>query len=95
MADIPPYLRATNQENYNEELNQTLINAIGNNGYQITTLTNAQLTVNPVIDQNGNITTVANLSPDGTIWYITDHVPPVYVGKISGALVQFTTAAYP
>lgn len=95
MADIPPYVKSPDQENYNEELNQTLNQAIGNNGFQITTLTDAQLTVNPVIDANGNITTVAALAPNGTFWFISDHVPPVYVGKISGALVKFTTAAYP
>jgi hypothetical protein len=32
---------------------------------------------------------------DGVIWYCTDHVPPVYVGKENGALVQFTTAPFP
>jgi hypothetical protein len=34
-------------------------------------------------------------APDGSIWYCTDHVPPVFVGKANGALVQFTTAAFP
>jgi hypothetical protein len=34
-------------------------------------------------------------APDGSIWYCDDHIPPVYVGKISGALVQFVTAAFP
>jgi hypothetical protein len=33
--------------------------------------------------------------PDGVILYCTDHTPPCYVGKISGTLVQFTTAAFP
>lgn len=32
---------------------------------------------------------------DGVFIYCTDHVPPCYVGRISGALVQFTTAAFP
>lgn len=33
--------------------------------------------------------------PDSVILYCTDHIPPCYVGKISGVLVQFTTAAFP
>lgn len=95
MVDIPPYVKSPDQENYNEELNQTLYEGIGPNGFRVSRLTNAQLTTDPIVDPNGNLTTVAALAPDGTQWYITDHVPPVYVGKISGALVQFTTAAYP
>lgn len=34
-------------------------------------------------------------APDGSIWYCDDHVPPVFVGKVNGALVQFTTAVFP
>lgn len=32
---------------------------------------------------------------DGVLIYCTDHAPPCYVGRISGALVQFTTAPFP
>lgn len=32
---------------------------------------------------------------DGVVWYCTDHVPPCYVGKENGALVQFLTAPFP
>lgn len=35
------------------------------------------------------------LLDDGVFIYCTDHSPPCYVGRISGALVQFTTAAFP
>jgi hypothetical protein len=41
------------------------------------------------------IAVLAATAPDGVMFYATDHVPPVYVGKISGALVQFTTTPYP
>lgn len=33
--------------------------------------------------------------PDGSMWYCNDHIPPCFVGKVNGALVQFTTAAFP
>ena len=33
--------------------------------------------------------------PDGSMWYCNDHAPPCFVGKVNGALVQFTTAAFP
>lgn len=40
------------------------------------------------------LNTAGKLS-DGVLLYCTDHIPPCYVGRISGALVQFTTAAFP
>ncbi len=80
---IPTYIRNENQENYNEELNQALQNYLGPNGLPVAQITNAEL-----------INTYAN-RPNSTVWFVTDHVPPVFVGKINGALVQFVTAAYP
>lgn len=41
------------------------------------------------------IIAMAPTLPDSVLLYCTDHVPPCYVGKISGALVQFTTTAFP
>lgn len=41
------------------------------------------------------ITSLSPNSPDGSLWYSVDHIPPVYVGKINGALVQFVTAPFP
>jgi hypothetical protein len=32
---------------------------------------------------------------DGVLIYCTDHIPPCYVGRKSGALVQFSTTAFP
>jgi len=93
--NIPPYIKSPDQENYNEELNQTLFENVGPNGFVIPTLTNAQLTVDPFIAPDGTVTTVSAYMPDGTQWYISDHVPPVMVMKINGALRQVTTAAYP
>lgn len=50
--------------------------------------------VPPSLTQAQIVALAPNLN-DGVIMYCTDHVPPCYVGKISGALVQFTTAAFP
>jgi hypothetical protein len=44
---------------------------------------------------SAEIATLAATSPDGTMWYSTDHVPPVLVIKINGALRQVTTTAFP
>lgn len=93
--DLPTYIKSENQENYNEELSQTLIQNLSNNGWIPPHLTNAELTTTPFIAPDGSVTTLANYMPNGTLWFITDHVPPVYAGKIAGALVKFTTAAYP
>ncbi len=95
--NIPVYTKGDDntQENYQRELNQILRNGAGPDGNVISSVTNAQLTTNVVIAQDGSLTSLLNLMPDGTIWYCTDHVPPVFVGKINGSLVKFTTAPYP
>jgi hypothetical protein len=41
------------------------------------------------------IVAAAANSPDGSMWYCSDSAPPAFVGKVNGALVQFTTAAFP
>lgn len=101
MADLPTYLRdtaseLTGEENYQEELNATLLENFGNNGIVVTSITNNDLTITPIIDPNtGLYTTVANLMPNGTEWYVTDASPPARVVKINGSLVKYTTTAYP
>jgi len=44
---------------------------------------------------NAEIVALEPDAADGTMWYSTDHVPPVIVAKVNGALVQLSTAAYP
>lgn len=96
--DLPPFTKGddTTQENYQRDLSQTLIENVGNNGFVITSVTNAQLTTNVVVGPDGTLTSLGALMPDGTIWYVSDAAPsPVFVGKINGALRKFTTTAYP
>jgi hypothetical protein len=96
--DIPVYTKGdeTTQENYQRELNQILRDGAGPDGNIISSVTNAQLTTNVVIAPDGSLTSLSALMPDGTIWYVSDAAPdPVFVGKINGALRQFTTTAYP
>lgn len=96
--DIPPYVNmiAADEIIYQQDLNQTLRDGLSNNGWTVPQLTTAQLTVQQILNPtNGLLTTLSAFMPDGTIWYVTDHVPPCYVGKINGALVQFTTAVFP
>lgn len=97
--DLPTFLEiedADAQALYQQELNQTLRNGLSNNGWTVPQITNNQLTVNLVPNPDtGSLTTLAQLMPDGSIWYVTDATPPCYVGKISGSLVKFTTTAYP
>ena len=83
-TDLPTYIQNENQENYNEEFNQTLRKWLSSNGFAgIPQLTTAQ------------ITAIAPSMNDGAMWYCTDNSPPVYVGLISGSLVQFTTSSFP
>ena len=103
--DLPTYLKnpdnkASAEENYHEEFNQTIRQNLGPNGWSVTNITDTDLRVTPVLDPNtGTFTTIMDLMPIGTIWFVTDVVPdPVTVQKIADGptvLVQFTTAAYP
>lgn len=93
--NLPTYVKSPDQENYNQELNQTLREGVSDNGYVIPTVTNAQLTVDPFVLPDGTITTLALGMPDGTIWYVSDGAPADFVVKRSGVLRRLTTAAYP
>lgn len=95
--DLPTYLEGDDQTSYNEYLNQALRDGLSNKGWTVPQLTHAQLTAVPVLDpaSGQEIASLAEYMPDGTLWFIIDATPPCYVGKISGALVQFTTTAYP
>ena len=96
--DIPPYLSGmteSEQDYYQEELNQNMLDNLSNNGLVVPSITDANLRTNAVLWPDGTTQTPAVHMPNGTQWYVTDHVPPVYVGKINNALVSFTTGAYP
>lgn len=97
--DLPTFLDINNedaQRAYQQELNQSLRAGVSNNGFTIPQVTNAQLTTNVVINPDtGASTTLAAMMPNGSLWFVTDTIPPCYVGKLSGSLVKFTTTAYP
>lgn len=84
--DIPTYLKSPDyaeQETFMQEMFQTLLDGLSNDGWTVPVLTTAQ------------IAAIAPSMPDGTIWYDSSHIPPCFVGLIAGVLVQFVTAAYP
>lgn len=102
--DIPDYLQNPDptivlQENYHSEVNQTLQQTLGPSGWEVTNITDAELRTDPILDPNlGTFTTVQDLKPIGTIWFVTDATPPVMVQKVSEnptELVKFTTTSYP
>lgn len=93
--NIPTYIKDKDQENYQEELSQTLLGGVSDNGYVIPSVTNAQLTVAPFVLPSGTVTTLALGMPDGTVWYVTDGAPADFVVKRSGVLRRVVTAAYP
>lgn len=93
--DLPTFIKDLDQDNYMEELNQTLIQNLSDNGWIVPQITNTALTIDTALQPDGTLSTLAAFMPDGTLWYVTDAVPPTYVGKISGSLVKFTTTAYP
>lgn len=96
--DIPPYVIMTEEDEmiYHQDFNQTLRTGLSNNGWTVPQLTRKQLMVDQVQNpQNGVFTTLDDLMPDGTLWYVIDEQgiePPCYVGKISGVLVKFNTS---
>lgn len=102
--DIPNYVPNTKsesaaQENYNQQLNATLLQNLGQLGFNITSITIADLTTTSILDPNtGNLTTVQDLALVGATWFVADNVPPVAVQKVSAnptVLKQFTATAWP
>jgi hypothetical protein len=93
--NLPTYIKDFSQENYHEELNQTLQGGVSDNGFVIPSVTNAQLTINNWIAPDGTITTLALGMPDGTLWYVSDGAPADFVVKRSGVLRRVSTTAYP
>jgi hypothetical protein len=81
--DIPTYIQDPNQENYNEELNQTLRDGLSDNGWTTPQISAANLAI------------IAPQMPDGTQWYVTDAVPPGPVMNVAGVIKRLATAAYP
>jgi len=81
--NLPTYIKDQDQNNFFEELTQTLTDGLSDNGWTIPQITMANLAI------------ISPNMPDGTIYYVTDHAPPCWVGINNGTLVQFTTAAYP
>ena len=81
--DLPPYIQNENQENYNQELSQTLIDNLSNNGWVVPQITTANLAI------------IESQMPDGTLWYVTDAAPPGPVMKVNGTVVRLVTAVYP
>lgn len=95
--NLPTFLKGSNEDlqSFFEEMFQTLRQGLSDNGWTVPQITDQRLTIDPVVLPDGTISTLAASMPDGTLWYVTDAVPPCYVGKISGALVKFTTTPYP
>lgn len=84
--DIPTYLSSPDyaqQETFMQQMFQTLLEGLSDNGWTVPVLTQAQI-----------VAISANM-PDGTLWYCSDSVPPTFVGKSAGSLVQFTTTPFP
>ena len=80
---------------YNDELNNVLRNGLSDNGWTLPAITAAGLTAleaQPLIDQ----------MPNGTVWYVSDAVPPTLVVKLddgtgteTSVLRKISTTAYP
>jgi hypothetical protein len=86
LIPIPPYIFQNEQEYYHEQFNQAVRSWLNVDGFPLPTVTDAELTV------------INGLTPapsDGTMWYVSDAVPPTAVIKINGALEKITTTPYP
>lgn len=94
--NLPTYLETGDEASYHEYLNQSLRDGLSEKGWTVPQITDENLRTTPVQNpQNGAITTLAEMMPDGTLWFVISESAPVYVGKINGSLVKFTTTAYP
>ena len=93
--DLPTYLKTEDESSYHEYLNQALRYGLSEKGWTVPQITKAGLTTEPVQNPvDGSITTLKDLMPDGTIWCVVSESPHVFVGKLDGQLVQFTTTLY-
>lgn len=79
MANIPQFTKLNDMDLYDDELSQALTNAIGPNGFEVSTLS------------TDDIDTILSDSPNGTIWY--DSTRNKFLGKENGILVSFNTTA--
>lgn len=86
MIEIPTYIQNSNQENYNELFNLAVRSWLSIDGLALPAVTSAQLTI---------INALVPPPENGTVWYVSDAVPPAVVIKINGALAKVTTTAYP
>jgi hypothetical protein len=95
--NLPTYLRTEDESSYHEYLNQALRQGLSRNGWTVPQLTHNELTAIPVMDPTTGqeSPSLAQLMPNGTLWFIIDAVPACYVGKINNSLVKLTTTAYP
>lgn len=95
--DLPTYVESPTQENYQQELSQTLIAGLSGNGWTIPTISQQNLTTTPFVDPStGQETTLAEYMPNGTLWYVQDSAPnPVLVFKRNGALRQLNDSTFP
>lgn len=84
-VEIPTYVKNKNEENYNEELNQTLQYLIGSDGWKTAQITAANLA----------IISADPLTPNGSLWYLNDTATPGPVMLVAGTLVRLATAPYP
>jgi hypothetical protein len=82
-TDLPNYLMNSNEESYEQEFNQTLRQWLSSDGWTTPQITAANLAI------------IAPKMPDGTLWYVTDAVPPGPVMNVAGVIVRLATAAYP
>lgn len=89
------------QENYHQELNQTLRSNIGLNGFCISNITDAELRTTPILNGGTGLFVpgVASLMPAGTVYFVVDGGPACFVGQLVDidptSLVRFTTVPYP
>ena len=78
--DLPTYVQSESQENYNEELNQTLRDNLSDNGWQVPTLSTA------------NILAIAPSMLIGTIWFNTN-LNKLQVKVGNPAVIETVTSA--
>lgn len=102
--EVPIFVRDqeaefSEQQDYQEQLNQTLLQNLGYLGFNITPITTDDLTVASILDPNsGDFTTVMDLALVGATWFVLDATPPVTVQKVAAnptILKQFTATNWP
>jgi len=90
--NLPTYSETDLQENYQQELSQTLIDGLSDNGWTVPQVPDKDALITDKAMPDGTIASLATYMPNGTLWYVV--ADNELVVKKAGILHKITTGVY-